>query len=386
MHYKNSSEKRVLHKTFKFALKPNAAQANQLEQFVGCSRYVYNWGLAKWEELRDRGQKPNFFILSKELTSLKNSEGFEWLGDPPADCLHQSILDLSVAFQNFFKHKRRYPKFHKKGQKDSIRFPHYFTVDQDASKIKVQKLGEIRYRKSRDIEGKPKSITITKCAGKWFACILCEVELEPHIPATENIVGVDVGVVHLATTFDGETARIFDHNSCLKKEYAKLIKLQRQLSHKQKGSKNRKKARYKVAKQYARIANVRLDTLHKLSTYLCKNHAAVAHEDLSILHMTKSASGTIDNPGRCVAQKRGLNRSISRQGWGILNTQIAYKSIWYGSVNVVVPPQYTSQKCSRCNYTDSHNRISQSKFRCGKCGFEINADVNAAMNIWSLAQ
>ena len=368
-----------VNKTFKYHLQPTTKQEEQFKQFAGCARFVYNWGLARWNELYQVGHSATVFGLSNELVLLKKNENHLWLNDCSGQVLQQSLANLGNAFQRFFKKESQYPQFKKKGVKDSFRIPQFFEVQ--GKYLKLPKIGLVKYVQDRPIQGVAKSITILQHAGKWYATVLCEVEIEKQYNASNLAIGVDVGVVKLATTFNGNQANIYEHNPNLKLAYDKLKTLQQKLSRKVKGSRNRNKARLKVAKQHKRITDIRNDMLHKLSTHLCKNHAAIVMEDLKITNMSKSASGTLTHPGKRVAQKRGLNRSILQQGWGDLLRQIAYKSSWYGSVLVIVDAKHTSQTCPCCGFVAKQNRLTQSSFHCLDCGYANNADIVGAMNI-----
>ena len=374
---KPSSIKR--NRSFKYRLKPTSAQEEQFRQFAGCARFVYNWGLARWNELYQLGHKPTVFGLSNELVLLKKNENHCWLNDCSGQVLQQALANLGTAFQRFFKKESQYPQFKKKGIKDSFRIPQYFEVLE--KHLKLPKIGLVKYIKDRPIEGVPKSITISFRAGHWYASVLCEVDAINCYNESGLSIGVDVGIAKLATTYNGFVARIYEHNPNLKPAYEKLKTLQRKMSRKIKGSRNRHKVRLKVTRQHKRISDIRSDTLHKLSTYLCKNHAAIVMEDLKITNMSKSAKGTLAQPGRCVAQKRGLNRSILQQGWGELLSQIAYKSVWYGSMLIIVDAKYTSQTCPCCGFVAKHNRLTQSQFKCLDCEYGNNADIVGAMNI-----
>ena len=170
-------------------------------------------------------------------------------------------------------------------------------------------------------------------------------------------------------------------------KYAKKLALtQKRLAKKKRGSANRKKLVVKLSKLHQKIANIRKDFLHKLSTEICKNHANIYVEDLIVTNMSKSAKGTIENPGKNVKAKSGLNRAILDQGWGEFRRQLTYKAAWLGGKVISVSAKYTSQTCSNCGHVDKANRKSQEKFACTSCGFEKNADLNAAANILASGQ
>lgn len=187
-----------------------------------------------------------------------------------------------------------------------------------------------------------------------------------------------MGIARFSTLSDGT---YYNPINSFKKYQNKLAKLQRKLSKKVKFSANWRKFNLKIQKLHQKIANVRNDFLHKTSTAISKNHALVVIEDLQIANMSKSAKGTLENPGKNVRTKSGLNKSILDQGWGEFRRQLAYKLKWLGGKLITVNPQYTSQCCSNCGCIEKDNRKTQAKFKCVSCGYEINADVNAANNI-----
>lgn len=192
------------------------------------------------------------------------------------------------------------------------------------------------------------------------------------------MVGIDVGVQKFATLSNGQ---IYQPVNSFQTLSQKLARAQRNMARKIRGSKNHRKQKQRVSAIHTNIGNVRSDYLHKVSTSISKNHAMAVIEDLKIANMSKSAKGTINDPGRNVAAKSGLNRSILDQGWHSFRNLLQYKFNWSGGELMVVDPKYTSQQCSRCCYTAKENRLNQSQFVCVACGFAENADLNAAQNI-----
>jgi len=209
--------------------------------------------------------------------------------------------------------------------------------------------------------------------------ILTRREVEVPTPIGDTV-GMDMGVVNFAAFSDGS---FIEPVNSFKRHEDALAKAQREMSRKVKFSNNWKKAKAKVQKIQARIGNVRNDFLHQHSHEISKSHAIVVGEDLQVRNMSKSASGTVDAPGRNVAAKSGLNRSILDQGWGEWRWQLGYKLQWAGGLFAVVPPQNTSRECPLCHHTSGDNRKTQAKFLCVKCGFEENADTVGAINVLS---
>ena len=271
------------------------------------------------------------------------------------------------------------PIFKKRGINDSFRFPEPKQIKLEYQHISLPQLGRIRFYRSCAIFGDIKNVTITKKADRWYLSIQVECELASQVSQTATkAIGIDLGIKQFLTTSDGEHQAPV--NSFRRKE-KRLKKLQRQLSRKQLFSSNWKKHKRKIVVLHQKIAHIRQDFQHKLSTKICKNHAIIVVEDLKIKNMSKSARGTLENPGKNVAAKAGLNKSICDQGWYEFRRQLEYKSYWRGGIVIEVNPQYTSQRCSHCQYIDARNRQSQEKFLCLQCQHEMHADVNAARNI-----
>ena len=364
--------------TFRFALRPTNNQENLFRQYAGACRFVYNRTLALEIERHASGEKRLGYADATALLPLwKKEQETSWLSEINAQILQQSLKDLDQAYQNFFKKKAGFPTFHKKSRKDSFRFPQGIKLDEQNSRLYLPKIGWVRYRKSRNVLGTVKSVTVRRTGEKWFVSIQTEREVETPTHPNPGIVGVDLGVSRFATLSDGTVFEALD----FKKEEKKIKRLQRALSRKKKGSKNREKTRKKLARLHRKVADKRNDTLHKISTQLVKSHAVIVVEDLNVKGMSSSASGTRENPGKNVRQKAGLNRSILRQGWGTFLCILEYKATWSGGMVLRIPPEYTSQRCSGCGHADPKNRKSQSVFHCVACGLRMHADLNAAINI-----
>ncbi len=362
---------------FKFRLRPTRRQRQKLAQFAGCDRFIYNKALEIVKEKReiDESFYFDYYEFQDSLPSWKKE--FPWLKDCYSQVLQASLRDLQRAFDNLAAGRAAFPKFKKKFVNDSFRFPQFFEIDEANSRIKLPKAGWTKCRKSRDIKGKPKNVTVSRVAGEWYVSV--QTEFEEVIPKRiASAVGIDMGVVRLATLSDGT---FFEPIDALKKAQDRLALLQRKVSRKVKGSNNRRKAQAKVSKLHHKIAEIRNDRLHKITTYIANNHGIVCIEDLKIVNMTKSASGTVENPGKNVAAKSGLNRAILDQGWGKFKAQLEYKLAERGGTLVKVDPKNTSRTCPKCGHVSKDNRKSQAKFRCMRCGYEENADLVGAINV-----
>ena len=363
---------------YKFELRPNGEQERNVRRFAGSCRFVYNKALALQQERYERGEKKlGYAGLCTLLTEWKTQAEMLWLSETPSQALQQALKNLERAYKNFFEKRADFPRFKKKGQSDSFRYPQGIKLDQGNSRVFLPKLGWIRYRNSRDVLGEVRSATVSQSGGKWFVSILTERTVEKPIPQG-GAVGIDVGIARFATLSDGS---FVEPLNSFRKHEARLRRYQRAMSRKTKFSSNWKKAKAKVQKIHTRIANVRKDFLHKASATISKNHALVVVEDLKVSNMSRSAKGTVDAPGRNVRAKSGLNKSILDQGWGEFRRQLEYKMAWKGGYLVAVPPQYTSQTCPCCGHVSKDNRQTQAKFECVDCGFEENADKVGAINV-----
>ncbi|MFN3786628.1 MAG: RNA-guided endonuclease InsQ/TnpB family protein, partial [Thiothrix sp.] len=296
--------------------------------------------------------------------------------------LQQTLKDLERAYANFFAKRADFPRFKKKGQSDSFRYPDpkQIKLDQGNSRIFLPKLGWLRYRNSRKVLGEVKNVTVSASGGKWFVSIQTEREIQAPVPKATSAVGIDMGVTRFATLSDGT---FYAPLNSFKRHEDRLRRAQQAMSRKTKFSNNWKKAKARVQKIHARIGNVRRDYLHKATTTISQNHAMVCIEDLQVRNMSKSAAGTTENPGKNVRAKSGLNKAILDQGWFEFRRQLDYKLAWAGGHLIVVPPQNTSRTCPACGHVSADNRQTQERFACVECGFEENADLVGAINILS---
>ena len=366
---------------FQYELMPHAETQRQLRRFAGSCRFVYNQALALQKANHEAGKKHlSYVTMAAWLPQWKREVGQEWLKDTPSQALQHALKHLDKAYQNCFAKRADYPRFKRKGSGDSFRYPDpkQIKLDQGNSRIFLPKLGWVRYRNSRDVLGELRNVTVSSQGGKWFVSIQTRREVE--LPATQatTAIGIDLGIARFATLSDG--SYIAPLNSFKSKE-AKLAKYQRRMAHKQKFSNNWKKAKAKVQKIHAQIANARRDFLHKATTTISQNHAMVFVEDLQVQNMSKSAAGTAENHGKNVAQKSGLNKAILDQGWGEFRRQLDYKTAWNGGMLIAVPAHHTSQTCPCCGHVSKDNRQTQARFACVECGYENHADVVGAINV-----
>ena len=367
----------IRRQAYKFQLKANLSQTRQMRRFAGACRFVFNQALALQKANYEAGNKKlSYADLCAELLTLKLSN--PWLGESPSQTLQQSLKDLERSYTNFFAKRADFPRFKKKGLSSSFRFPQGCKLDQANNRIFLPKLGWIHYRNSREVLGEVKNVTVSHSCGHWYISVQTEREVSDVIHPSTSAIGVDMGIAQFATLSNGH---VFAAVNSFKQKQKQLARYQRAFSRKVKFSQNWKKQKSKIGRLHQTIANIRKDYLHKTTTIISQNHAMIVIEDLQVKNMSKSARGNLNKPGRHVKAKSGLNRSILDQGWFEFRRQIEYKQVWRGGNVLAVPPQYTSQRCSCCGTVSKENRQSQAKFACIACGYQANADVNAAMNI-----
>lgn len=360
----------------RFRLYPTPQQESQLLDHCAHARYVWNLAVEQhsWWTPR-RGPAPTYVAQCRQLTEARAEN--EWLAVGSANIQQQALRDFWQAKQWFFTSGFGRPTWRKKRCDEGFRVTATCDVqklNKHWAQVKVPKIGWVRFRLTRPELPKAKSYRVTFRNGQWhvaFAAIPDPIEG----PGTGEAVGIDRGVAITAALSDGRTL------NCPKptaKEQALVRKHQRRASRAPKDSEQRQTEYAKVAKLKAREASRRKDWVEKTSTMLAKSYDVIRFEKLNIKNMTASAKGTVEQPGRNVRQKAGLNRAILAQGWGDLRRRTEDKAP--GRVQDV-PAPYTSLRCSGCGWIDKNSRKSQAEFVCSSCGFTCNADLNAAKNI-----
>lgn len=370
----------LVNKAFKFKLKPSNGQMELLHRFAGCCRWAWNQCLADQNaHYESTGEALGAIEWKRRLSPLKREHA--WLGDCHSQPLQEKILDLGKAWKAFFRRKRGDegpPQFKRKGEGESFRYTQ--GVEIEGSRIRLPKIGWVRFRRSRDVQGRIKTANVRLEPDGWFVSVCCELEIEPQSRCGSEV-GIDAGVNRVATLSTGEVEH-FETPAWIEE---RITFWQRDLAKRKRGSLRWKHARRRIAKLSSKRARCRIDALHKLTTRISKSHAAVYVEDLKVKEMTASAKGTIEKPGRGVKRKSRLNRSMLDKSLGRMYTMLEYKQQWSGGAYVRCDPAYTSQQCSACGEIDASNRTG-SLYSCRHCGHKQNADLNAAINILRAGQ
>lgn len=377
-----------IRKAYRFRVYPTPEQIVLLCMTLGCCRLVYNLALEQRRLFSRKGRSLNYNTGANDLPALKKA--FRFFAEAPSQCLQQALRDLEEAFQRFFQKTAGYPKPRRKFVHESCRFPQGFTVER--RRLNLPKFGWLKMVAHRKVKGRPTSVTVSREGGHWYASIACEVDLPNPQRRETSEVGVDFNVITGAVTSDGQ---ILPMPRTSPEERRQLARLQKSLARKKKGSRNRLKARRALARFHARLVRRRRNAAHVISCKIAQQHTHIAFEDLRLKNMTASAGGTVECPGRNVAAKAGLNRSILDVSPGQIRSMTTYKAAWASGECVEVDARHTSQRCSECGGHPQddettehlpHGRVTRDRFICPLCRYEAHADVNAARNILALGR
>lgn len=388
------SPTRLLHRTLKFRLYPTPEQDLRMRSWCGAVRAGYNaalqqrqwYGRAAGTDPHGRDCRFTSVRQGRELKDLRVA--FDWMRDCPADALGAALRDLDKAFDAFFVGRARYPSPRRKHENESFTVPtfkaakasargYFMNVVVGRDSVKLPKIGRIAWVKHARIRGSLKTATITREGDRWFICLTIEREVTVHPPLGAAI-GIDVGVEVPLMSSEGEA---MPYRRTPAKLSARQGRLQRELARCRRGSRRRAARRAKLAAAARLIAVRRKAQLHAVTTDLARRYGLVAIEDLAVRNMTASARGTVEEPGRNVLAKAGLNRSLLDVAPGLFRLLLSYKLAGRGGQLVAVDPRNTSRACHACGHVDADSRRSRSQFTCTACGHEDHADVNAARNI-----
>ncbi|MCR2803565.1 IS200/IS605 family element RNA-guided endonuclease TnpB [Paenibacillus soyae] len=358
------------HKAFKFRIYPSQEQIMQMRKTLGCSRFVFNHLLAKWNQTyQATGKGLSYNTCASQLPLMKRE--WPWLKEVDSIALQSAVRNLADGFQRFFKKQNDPPRF--KSRKHTVQsYTTRYTNGNIAVKgdyLQLPKLGWVRYAKSREIEGRILSVTVRLApSGKWFVALVCEVDIQP-LPLTDGMLGIDVGIKQLAVPSEGPTM----DNPRYTMRYERLLaKWQRILSRRKRGGSNWSKAKRKVALIHEIIRNSRLDVIHKQTTKWIRENQTICLEDLRIASMMKN---------------RHLAKHIADASWGEMSRQLHYKARWYGrTIKETAAFAPTSQTCHVCG--NKHVEVKDLSIRVWKCSFcqtVHDRDRNAAQNIKAMA-
>jgi putative transposase len=348
-------------------LDPTVKQRHYFARACGTARFAYNWALAEWNRQYQEGKKPKGSDLKQQFNAIRE-EQYPWTYDVHRDCTAQPFANLQTGFTRFFKKTSKHPKFKKKGQHDSF----YVANDKlslTCTHVRIPVLGWVRTQEPLRFKGKIQSATVKRVADAWFIVVTVDVGEATKERTGTEIVGVDLGIATTATLSTGEQVQ---GPKSLRRAQAQLRRKSRQHSRRQRGSRNSRKAKNKLARLHRRVAWQRKDFLHKLSSRLCRENQTVVIEDLNV-------KGMVQN--HCLA------KAISDEGWGELRRQLGYKATLYASTVVVADRWFPSSKrCSNCGHVVDHLDLSVRTFICPACGFVCDRDHNAALNLKQLGE
>jgi len=352
-------------RAFKYRFYPTPEQAALLAQTFGCVRFVYN-SILKWrtDAFYEDGESINYNAASAKLTALKKE--FDWLGEVSSVPLQQSLRHQQTAFKNFFEGRANYPNFKKKNRRQSATYASSAFSYRDGQLFIAKSKEPLAIRWSKALPCAPSSITISKDhADRYFVSCLCEVEMET-LPVVAKTTGVDLGLKDLFITSDGFKS---GNPKYTNKYAAKLAYLQRQLAKKAKGSRNRAKARLRVARLHAKIADCRRDATHKATRTLINENQVVCVESLAVKNMIKNPT---------------LSKAIADANWGEFVRQLVYKGAWAGRSVVQIDRWFPSSKrcpTKGCGYINGKLPLSVRAWTCPSCGTSHDRDIAAAINI-----
>jgi putative transposase len=353
----------IVRKAFRYRIYLTTEQEQALTVQFGHARFVWNWALAlRKAAYKETGKGIGYYELKRRATALKHQTETKWLQEADSQVLQSKLEDLERAYQNFFAKRASFPRFKSKRDDQSIRYPQRVKFDENFTYL--PKVGWVKTKFHRPLEGRPKNITVSKTkTGKYFVSIQCEVGMVEQT-ARGGEIGIDLGVKSFLATSEGWKR---DNPRHLQQAEKRLKRLQHQVSRRIKGSAGKEKARVLLARQHEKVANRRRDFLQKLSTELVGRYGLIGMEDLNVRGMVKN---------------RRLAKAIATTGWGAFRWMLDYKSEWYGSYVHKVDRFFPSSRtCNRCEHVLDELPLSIREWQCPICGTTHDRDINSAINI-----
>jgi len=359
----------MLIKSHIIKLNPTKSQEIFFKKSCGVARFAYNWALAKWKLDYENGIKNNSaYTLIKYLNSIKKTE-YSWMQETGKTCSQHAIHNVEKAFKLFFNKKAKYPKFHKKGDKDRfVAVENITSFKQQDFKIRIPRLGWVKCTENLRFEGKVNNVVVKRVADMWFAVVNVQIEDipidKPIISENQTVVGIDMGIKSMMVLSDGT---VYENPKVLRSNLKSLKRLQRGLNRKVKGSSNRKKQITKVARKHYRISCIRKNAIHQATTEIVNKYDKIIIETLKPENMLKNHK---------------LAQVIGDVSFGEIARQLAYKAQWQGKELVKADQWFASSKlCSHCGHKKEKLTLCERTYKCKSCGLVIDRDLNAAINL-----